>query len=1245
MNSEALLDSFSHSPRLFQLVDRLLLSTPQRIACKNLQGSSPAFLLSAVFQHETTRQLNHLVVCEDAEAAAYLHNTVENLTGALDLFYFPASFKNKKNYRLLNSSHVMLRTETLTRLSAAMGQLERGNLDTASAGLRPLGEGASVTGTGKKLIITYPEALFEKVVLPETLTGNIISLKAGDTLDLNGLLEKLVDKGFERTDFVYEPGQFALRGGILDIYSFGNERPYRVELFGNDVDSIRIFDPETQLSERRLLQVNIIPNVENRKDSGEKISLLEFLPEGTVVWMQDWAFTRERLTIQEEDLGLFLETMQAARDVREARLQEENRQSEAGRQSGDRPSGDRRFSGRSHPTGKSRPVPGDTSIDDDEDKLEKREVTPEEFVTAQQIERQLAKFHLVEFGPSAGTWAGGRGHAATIANPAAGPDLPGATSDRARDLPPASGQHIGGTPFIIEFHTRAQPAFNRQFDLLIRDLKSWEAKKYTVYLFAENPRQLERLHTIFEDLHAAITFTPVSHSIHEGFIDEDLKIACYTDHQIFQRYHKYKVKQAYNKNKAITLRTLRELQPGDYVTHIDHGVGVYSGLQKIEANGRLQEAVRIIYRDSDILYVNINSLHKISKYTGKEGTVPKVNKLGSDAWQKLKEKTKTKVKEIAFDLIKLYAQRKAEKGFAHSPDNYMQTELEASFIYEDTPDQSKAVTDVKKDMESPSPMDRLVCGDVGFGKTEVAIRAAFKTCCDNRQAVVLVPTTILAFQHYKTFSDRLKDFPVKVDYINRFKSAKEKKETLKKLEEGKIDIIIGTHAVLGKDVKFKDLGLLVIDEEQKFGVANKEKIKTLRTNVDCLTLTATPIPRTLQFSLMGARDLSIINTPPPNRQPIQTELHGYNEDFIRDAIYYETERGGQVFFIYNRVQGLAEMSAIIQGLCPDLSIGYAHGQMEGHELEDRILNFIDKKYDVLVCTNIVESGVDIPSVNTIIVNNAHHFGLSDLHQLRGRAGRSNKKAFCYLLAPSLATLPADSRKRLQTLEQHSDLGSGFQIAMRDLDIRGAGNLLGGEQSGFMAEIGFEMYQKILEEAIRELKRTEFRDLFKEEIAKDDDYVQDCTIDTDLEILIPDSYVESITERLTLYTRLDNCDTEEELEHFHSELIDRFGPMPSQVEDLFDTVRIRKQAVSLGFEKLILKEETLRCYFINRPDSPYFESDIFRLILEYLQKHTNKAKLKQAGKHFLLVVDDIRSMADLLGFLRRMSAFVLAPVTA
>ena len=963
-------------------------------------------------------------------------------------------------------------------------------------------------------------------------------------------MELFVMYGFQRTDFVYEPGQFALRGGILDIYSYGNEKPYRVELFGNEVDSIRIFDPETQLSERKLLQVNIIPNVETQFETGEKVSLLEFLPENTVVWLKDWDVISGKIEQQEEELDGFMGLVEDGYRM--------------------------------------------NNSDEEDDSRIVKIVTKEDFVSAKTIQELLVSRDIVEFGY--------RPH---LAN------------------------------FEIEFDTKTQPSFNRQFDLLIKDLKAHETANYEIFIFAEQARQLERLSSIFTDLQTEIQFVPVATSIHEGFIDEDLKVVCYTDHQIFQRYHKYKVKQAYNKNKALTLKTLRDLQPGDYVTHMDHGVGTYSGLQKIEINGKIQEAVRIIYKDSDILYVNINSLHKISKYTGKEGTAPKINKLGSDVWNKLKEKTKTKVKEIAFDLIKLYAQRKAQQGFAHAPDTYMQTELEASFIYEDTPDQSKATADVKRDMESASPMDRLVCGDVGFGKTEVAIRAAFKTCVDGKQAAILVPTTILAFQHYKTFQDRLKDFPVTVDYINRFKSAKEKKDTLQRLEEGKIDIIIGTHGLLGKEVKFKNLGIMVIDEEQKFGVGHKEKLKTLKTNVDCLTLTATPIPRTLQFSLMGARDLSIMNTPPPNRQPIQTEVQVFNEDIIRDSIYYETERGGQVFFIHNRVHGLAEMCALIQGLCPDLSIGFAHGQLEGHELEERILDFIDRKYDVLVCTNIVESGVDIPNVNTIIINNAHHFGLSDLHQLRGRVGRSNKKAFCYLLGPPMSSLPTDSRKRLQTLEQFSDLGSGFQIAMRDLDIRGAGNMLGGEQTGFMAEIGFEMYQKILEEAIRELKRTEFKELFKDEISKQDDFVIDCTIDTDLEILIPDSYVESITERLSLYTRLDSCENETELQLFHEEMVDRFGPIVPQVDDLFTTVRCRWLAVGIGFEKMTLKENTLRCYFINRPDSPYFESDLFKNVLEYLQKGTNKARLKQAGKMFLLVVDDVKDMLSMHQFLERM----------
>jgi transcription-repair coupling factor (superfamily II helicase) len=1130
MNLGVLNDSFKNNSCLLHLAERLLFAEPQKIFLKNLNGSASEFVVSNIFSLNKTDQLNHLIILNDAEEAAYFHNTLENLTSTLDLFYFPSSFKIRKNYSLLNASHVMLRTEMLTKLSA---------------------------GGNKKIIVTYPEALFEKVVLPKTLNSNIISIKANDTINLNSLMELFVMYGFLHTDFVYEPGQFALRGGILDIYSYGNEKPYRIELFGNEVDSIRIFDPETQLSERKLLQINIIPNVETQFESSEKISLLEFLPENTILWFKDWQLIKEKLENQEEDFGLFLQRNHENKTSKEVEDMEE----------------------------------------EDNTKVVK-EINLNDVVPTATIERQIQKNHIVEFGYKAFL-----------------------------------------SKYEIEFNTQPQPTFNRNFDLLIQNLKQFEANKYTIYIFAEQAKQLERLYTIFKDLQTDIKFVPVPVSIHEGFIDNQLKIVCYTDHQIFQRYHKYKVKQAFSKNKALTLKTLRDLHPGDFVSHIDHGVGKYSGLQKIEVNGKIQEAVRIIYRDNDILYVNINSLHKISKYTGKEGTEPKINKLGSDVWNKLKEKTKTKVKEIAFDLIKLYAQRKAQKGFSHTTDNYLQTELEASFIYEDTPDQAKAVADVKKDMESENPMDRLVCGDVGFGKTEVAIRAAFKTVVDGKQAAVLVPTTILAFQHFKTFKERLKDFPLTVDFINRFKSTKEKKESLSKLQDGKIDIIIGTHGLLGKEVKFKDLGLMVIDEEQKFGVAHKEKLKLLKTNVDSLTLTATPIPRTLQFSLMGARDLSIINTPPPNRQPIHTEVHLFNDEFIRDAIYFETERGGQVFFIHNRVHGLPEMATLIQAQCPDLQVTYAHGQMEGLMLEERILDFIDRKYDVLVCTNIVESGVDIPNANTIIINNAHQFGLSDLHQLRGRVGRSNKKAFCYLLAPPMSTLPDMSRKRLQTLEQFSDLGSGFQIAMRDLDIRGAGDMLGGEQSGFIAEIGFETYQKILDEAIRELKRTSFKDLFKEEISKQDDFVSDCTIDTDLQILIPDNYIESITERLSLYTRMNDCKKDNELQLLYTEMTDRFGKIPNEVEDLYTTVKCRWLAVELGFEKMSLKENILRCYFVNKNDSPYFESNTFKTILDFLQKGTNKGKLKQVAKNFLLVAEPINSMQEMFEFLTQMHTYV------
>ena len=1124
MNEQSLFERLEQSPLLNNLADRIAMSTgkenPLQVFLQNLNGSSAAFVLQSIFSNPKTKHLNHIVVLNDAEESAYFFNSIESVTEALDLFYFPSSFKSPHNFSALNPSHVMLRTEALTKISM---------------------------GGNKKIIVTYPEALFEKVVLAKTLQQNIIQIKTNDNLDLNGLMQQMVDYGFERTDFVYEPGQFALRGGILDIYSFGNEKPYRIELFGEDVDSIRLFDPASQLSERKLLQVNIIPNVTTQFEDTEKIPLLDFLAKDTIVWLKDWDVIRQKGLDQQEAVETFI-THHAAMNKA------------------------------------------------DENDSHKKESHIDDFETVLATEARLSSHTLIEW-----------------------------------------GFHAHLTTQKIAFNTQAQPVFNRQFQYLITNLQDFHKQEYVLYLFAEQAKQLERLHAIFTDLKTDIQFIPIVKSIHEGFIDHDHKMVCYTDHQIFQRYHKYKVKQAYSKSKAITLRTLRDLQPGDYVTHIDHGVGVYSGLQKIEVNGHTQEAVRIIYKDSDILYVNINSLHKISKYTGKEGAPPKVNKLGSDAWVKLKDKTKAKVKAIAFDLIKLYAHRKSQAGFAFTPDNYMIHELEASFMYEDTIDQAKAIADVKKDMEQPSPMDRLVCGDVGFGKTEVAIRAAFKAAIDGKQVAILVPTTILAFQHYKTFKERLKDFPVTIDYLNRFKSAAEKKATIEKVKEGKIDILVGTHGILGKEVAFKDLGLMIIDEEQKFGVGHKEKLKTLRTTVDCLTLTATPIPRTLHFSLMGARDLSIINTAPANRQPIHTEVQVFHEDVIRESIYYETERGGQVFFIHNRVQGLAEMCAMIQKLCPDLSIGFAHGQLEGHQLEEKILDFIERRYDVLVCTNIVESGVDIPNVNTIIVNNAHHFGLSDLHQLRGRVGRSNRKAFCYLLAPPISTLPDDSRKRLQTLEQFSELGSGFQIAMRDLDIRGAGNLLGGEQSGFMADIGFEMYQKILAEAVRELKRTDFQELFKEEISKQDDFVSDCTIDTDLEIMIPDSYVENIGERLSLYTRLDQSEDDMELEQMKVELTDRFGPLPAPVNDLFVTIQCRRLAISLGFEKMTLKDDTMRCFFINRPDSPYFESDTFKDLLGFTNTSMNNAHFKQVGKTFILIIKDIQGMEACFSTLHKMYA--------
>jgi len=800
-------------------------------------------------------------------------------------------------------------------------------------------------------------------------------------------------------------------------------------------------------------------------------------------------------------------------------------------------------------------------------------------------------------------------------------------------------------PSTVTFHARPQPSFNKNFNLLIRTLHELRTSGYEIYICSDNPKQLARLQAIFKELKADIEWFPVETALSNGFIDEELKIACLTDHQIFQRFHAFKLRTGFTKEQALNVRLIRELQPGDYVTHIDHGIGKYSGLQKIEIGGQMQEAVRLVYKNNDILYVSIHSLHKISKYVGKEGEAPQLSKIGSDAWKQLKARTKKKIKDIAAELIKLYAKRRAAPGHAFPPDGYLQNELEASFIYEDTPDQVTSTQDVKADMEKAYPMDRLICGDVGFGKTEVAIRAAFKAVTDGKQVAILVPTTILALQHWKTFSERLADFPVTVDYVNRFRSTKEKTEVFKKLTSGQIDIVIGTHAMLSKDVKFKDLGLLVVDEEQKFGVAAKEKLRGLQVNVDTLTLTATPIPRTLQFSLMAARDMSILRTPPPNRQPIHTEIRVFDDDLIKDAIYYEIHRGGQVFFVHNRVTDLPKMVELLRRLCPDVDVAMAHGQMESDHLEKVLVEFIDRKHDVLVCTNIIETGLDIPNANTIIINRADMFGLSDLHQLRGRVGRSNVKAFCYLFAPPMSVLTQEARKRLRTIEEFSDLGSGFQVAMRDLDIRGAGNLLGGEQSGFIADIGYETYQKILDEAIQELKETDFKDLFKDELAQKGAYVRDVTIETDVEMLIPDEYVANSAERLSLYTQLDEIKDEAGITAFSKMLEDRFGKIPKQVNFLFDGLRLRWLCKKIGFERLILKGGKLRCYFVGDPQSSFYETEQFNKIIQFVgaKGRIMGYHLKQTAKDFIFVQDEIRGMKQAKGTLEVLVG-VVTPVS-
>lgn len=1081
-----------------------------------LSGSSVLFYIASSFK---SNPMSILYVADDKDKAAYSYDTLMTLLGG-DIMLLTDSFRRPGNFVEINTANVLRRSEVASTL---------------------------VNGVKPNIIVAYPESVFEMMVNPVELDKDKITVKVGEIFDRDFVIEILIEYGFERVDFVYEPGQFSLRGAIVDIFSFGNGQPYRIEMDDDKVESIRIFDPETQLSIKNVDFLNILPNANTKFEAIDRIPLFEILKEDCQIVLEDRGFITERMAILYEKAEEIIQSISMV----------------------EQPESQKFFKDRS-------------------------------FISPEMWEKSLNKYSVFYL-----TKPDGRIKCQTL-----------------------------------NFETKPHPVISKQFKLLVTHLEKNEHEGIETWFFSENARQIKRLESILTDLGAKNTFQPVIGSIHEGFLDTKSKIEILTDHQIFQRYHQYSLKSGYTRDQAVTLRMLKELQPGDYVTHIDHGVGKFSGLETIEIGGVKQESVRIIYRNNDMLYVSINSLHKLSKYMGKEGEPPMINKLGSDTWKNLKQKTKSKVKDIAKGLINLYAKRRASEGIAFSPDGYLQVELEASFLYEDTPDQYKSTIDVKEDMEKPYPMDRLICGDVGFGKTEVAIRAAFKAINDGYQVAILVPTTILALQHYHTFHARLKDFGVEVDYLNRFKTTKEKKEVYEGLQSGKIDLVIGTHALLNKDVHFKNLGLLVIDEEQKFGVQAKEKIRSMKVNVDTLTLTATPIPRTLQFSLMAARDLSVIRTPPPNRQPIYTEIRLFEQRSIREAIENELGRGGQVFFVHDRVKNLGEIGELIAGLVPDASVAIAHGQMDSKILEATLVDFIEGKFDVLVSTNIIETGLDIPNANTMIINNAHHYGLSDLHQLRGRVGRSNKKAYCYLISPPMSTLTPEAKKRLKTIVEFSELGSGFEIAMRDLDIRGSGNLLGGEQSGFISEMGYDAFQRVLEEAIQELKEDEFKEVFKNEIDKKKIFVKDVTIETDSEMLIPNYYVSSTSERLSLYHEMDAIEDEDTLQKFLTDLSDRFGPYPDAVEELADGLRMRWLLRILGFERAVIKNGSLNAYFPSNPQSPYYESETFLSLFQYLGVMKDpKVTVQKTLKNLVLRVKGIKNIQSAMQFFESLTSTI------
>ena len=1114
MDRPSFLSIYQSDPIFQTLAHQLSAGAPFQLQVKGLSGSLDMVLLAAYFAQQGGF---HLVIAQDKEEAAYLNSDLQNLLGNLDQGIFPSSYKRPYQYEEVDNANVLQRAELLNQLLESKGS--------------------------SRIVITYPEALYEKVINKRSLVENTFTARVGEAVDMEFVTEILSTYDFERTDFVYEPGQFAIRGGILDVFSFSNEFPYRLELVGKEIESIRTFDPETQLSLQSVPFISLIPNVQTRLLQEVRQSFLSFLPEKAILWIKDYQLT---LDVMDE---CFQKAAQAFGQMA-----------------------------------------GST-------KKEALVLQPEQlFEQGADFVEAAKKFSIVEFG-------------------------------RQFYLKKATK---------VSWESQPQPSFNKNFDLLVANLGDNEKTGFLNLIVAENEKQIDRLQGIFQELDPTLQVQSLLLSLREGFVDKQAKLVCYTDHQLFERFHRYKSKSKSTASKALTLKEIKALHPGDYVVHVDYGVGRFAGLEKVDVSGNMQEAVRLIFRDDDLLYVNIHSLHKISKYSGQEGQAPSMSKLGSPDWDNKKARVKKQVKDIAKDLIALYAKRRSAPGFAFSRDSVLQVELESSFLYEDTPDQAASTADVKADMEKSYPMDRLVCGDVGFGKTEVAIRAAFKAVNDRKQVAILVPTTILAMQHYQTLSERLENFPVKVDYLNRFRSAKDIKVIKEQVTSGEIDILIGTHKIVSKDIEFKDLGLLIIDEEQKFGVKVKDQLKNLRVNVDVLTLTATPIPRTLHFSLMGARDLSIIATPPPNRQPVTTEVQTFEEEVIRDAVSYELRRGGQVFFVHNRVGEIDSIANLILKLVPDARVIGAHGQMDGDKLEKIMVDFINHQYDVLVSTNIIESGLDIPNANTILINRAHMFGLSDLHQMRGRVGRSNKKAFCYLLTSPLSGLTAEARKRLQTLEEFSDLGDGFKVAMKDLDIRGAGNLLGAEQSGFITDLGFEMYHKILDEAVQELKENEFAALFEEDLKeKVSVLVQDCTIETDLELLIPESYVSNISERLGLYSKLDGLEKEEELDQFGQMLQDRFGPAPQAVQDLMETVRLRWQAEELGIEKLVLKASQMKCYLLPSSKESFYNSSVFGNMMKFVQQHPKSCKIKEHKNRLILSVDQVLSIQKAQHLLREM----------